>query len=162
VQVPGLSGITQIAGTTEGAAALKNDGTVYIWGTKVAGAALIGMTGTAISAPTALPVPATTKSIAVSTGSPLLALQQNGTVFGVGGTLFYKDPETGYSVNSSKLNQIKFVAGTTPTTAPGTTTQPTAAPTQASSGSGNKTPAPGVLAVIGILALVAVFAMRKK
>jgi alpha-tubulin suppressor-like RCC1 family protein len=165
VQVPGLSGIVQIAGTTEGVTALKDDGTIYIWGTKSGGAGLIGKLGTAINTPTALPALETTKAIAVSTGSPLLALQQNGTVFGNGGTLFYRDPETGISADGTKWNQIKFVAGSssvTPTTAPGATTQPTAAPTQASSGSGNKTPAPGALAVIGILALVAVFAMRKK
>jgi alpha-tubulin suppressor-like RCC1 family protein len=165
VQVPGLSGIVQIAGTTEGVTALKDDGTIYIWGTKSAGAALIGKTGVAIATPMALPVPATTRAIAASTGSPLLGLQQNGTVFGVGSTLFYTDPETGYSANSSKWNQIKFVAGsatTAPTTAPGATTQPTAAPTQASSGSGNKTPAPSALVVIGVLSLVAIFAMRKK
>jgi alpha-tubulin suppressor-like RCC1 family protein len=165
VQVPGLSSIVQIAGTTEGVTALKDDGTIYIWGTKCAGAALIGMTGTAIATPTALPVPATTKAIGVSTGSPLLALQQNGTVFGTGGTLFYQNPEISAYTNTSKWNQIVFLAASpsvTPTTEPGTTTQPTAAPTQASSGSGNKTPAPGALAVIGILALVAVFATRKK
>lgn len=164
VQVPGLSGIVQIAATSESATALKDEGTIYIWGTKNPGAALIGKTGTAISTPAALPVPATTKAISVSTGSPLLMLQQNGTVFGVGGTLFYSDPETGYSVDTTKSSQIKFVASTqqaTPTT-PGATVQPTAAPTQAPSGSGNKTPAPGALAVIGILSLIAIFAMRKK
>jgi alpha-tubulin suppressor-like RCC1 family protein len=165
VQVPGLSGIVQIAGTTEGVTALKDDGTIYIWGTKCAGAGLIGKTGTAINTPEALPVPTTTKAIAASTGSPLLVLQQNGTVFGVGGTLFYRDPETGISADTTKWNQIKFVTGSasaTPTAAPGATTQPTAAPTQTPSGTGNKTPAPSALIVIGILSLVAVFAMRKK
>jgi hypothetical protein len=165
VQVPGLSGIVQIAGTTEGVTALKDDGTIYIWGTKCAGAGLIGKTGTAINTPEALPVPTTTKAIAASTGSPLLVLQQNGTVFGVGGTLFYRDPETGISADTTKWNQIKFVTGSasaTPTAAPGATTQPTAAPTQTPSGTGNKTPAPSALAVIGVLSLVAIFAMRKK
>lgn len=164
VQVPGLSGIAQIAATSESATALKDDGTVYIWGTKNPAAIILGKTGTAISTPTALPILTTTKAFAVTTGSSLLLLQQNGTVFGAG-LQSLKDPDTGIYINNSKLNQVRFVAGSaaaTPTAAPGATTQPTAAPTQAPSGSGNKTPAPSALAVIGILSLVAVFAMRKK
>jgi alpha-tubulin suppressor-like RCC1 family protein len=164
VQVPGLSGIVKIDAISESGTALKDDGTVYIWGATNSGSNLIGLTGTEINTPTALPVPATTKSFAVSNGI-LLLLQQNGTVFGVGGTLFYRDPETSISANGSKLNQIKFVSGsatTAPTAPPGATTQPTAAPTQASAGSATKTPAPSALILIGILSLVAVFAMRKK
>lgn len=159
VQVSGLSDIAAIATSSETAAALKNDGTVYVWGNYYPAGIGLDSLSQPIYTPVALSVMPGSKAIAADFKTPLLSLNQDGSVWGIGGTLFYNDPETGVSASSTKANQIKFITATStsgpssPTPA-GTATQPASTAKQ--------TPATPMLLAIGVLGLAAALSSGKK
>jgi alpha-tubulin suppressor-like RCC1 family protein len=156
VQVPVLSGITAVAASTETAAALKDDGTIYIWGNYYPSAMALGVSGPPINTPTALTALPRSKAFSADFKTPVLALSQNGTVWGIGG-LSYKDPETDYPAESGKAMQIKFIesASTAAPTATVTATTGTAT-------TGKQTPSTPLLLAIGVFSLAVAIRAGKK
>ncbi|BAI61697.1 hypothetical protein MCP_1625 [Methanocella paludicola SANAE] len=156
VQVPGLSGIIDVAASSETAAALKDDGTIYVWGNYYPSAMSLSVAGPPINTPTALTAITGAKAISADFKAPVLALNQNGTVWGIGG-LSYRDPETGYLAESGKATQIKFI-GSASTAVP----TATAAPTAGSATTGTQTPSTPLLLAIGVFCIAAILRAGKK
>jgi alpha-tubulin suppressor-like RCC1 family protein len=159
VQVSTLSGMVDVDAGNEATIALKNDGTIWVWGYNPPGAWSLNKTSQAIWEPMMVPGFSDIKAISSKIGKLLLALANNGTVWAPGGP-YVKNPDTGISGPANSY-MIRFVAGTSQATGTPTAAQPTATGATPAA-TGKQTPAPSALIAVGILAIVAVFSMRKK
>jgi alpha-tubulin suppressor-like RCC1 family protein len=83
VQVSGLTNITQIAGGTFSAYALRSDGTVWAWGAESVGALGNGVNTVSETSPTPVQVPGLTgvTAIAADTGTTVYAIKSDGTLW---------------------------------------------------------------------------------